>query len=659
MNSPLLFILLVAILFVLIIVNNLYEKKYTNVFIAISVILAIVFYSYGYFYISEKNIPAIGISIIQSVFATLNMVSGKSSLSDVQSVPLYNNKIVLLIFYIIHLFIYTLVITTLLISFGRRLIVAVNNFIRLTFCKKNIYIFYKFTDRVKKIIDKIPNKDSQVIILDDKILSNKDDSFFKYVIRKHCVVINENIFETIKNENSSINKIISNKNIKEVLLNEKFKNNSIRVYAIDTDIEDNYRFVNDLYESIRNNTTKNRIILTVFMDDKYDLKYLQDNTFDFVRVYNEKEIMARVLVKHYPPSKYIEFENYKAKPKESFNCLMIGFGNMAQKIIRKLFIYGHFIDTDFNVDIIDKNYDNICGSFNYEFKFLNDERIYLNKHTKIIHKNIDVRSDEFYKYFEENKNKFEFVIVSAGSEKANEDIVKNILKLKNDNNLNFDIFDCLENRIFVYENNNNIRKEYNSLDYIIDDRIDVAGKWINYIYKKNIIDFNPIDKQVEIDEIWKKTDLYDRNNSISTADFFTSILKLSGYKKNIYDAIEYDEEELDNIKKKFHSNLKENYFLLTAIDHDRWAGYILLEEGYSYMDDATWDERAKGYNDNNKIRIQNDKEHKLHAYLRSMEDLNKLYVKERQVTGSDPNMRWNNINNLDMALLIAKFINKI
>lgn len=35
------------------------------------------------------------------------------------------------------------------------------------------------------------------------------------------------------------------------------------------------------------------------------------------------------------------------------------------------------------------------------------------------------------------------------------------------------------------------------------------------------------------------------------------------------------------------------------------------------------------------------------------------YIKERQVTGSDPNMRWNNINNLDMALLIAKYINKI
>ena len=93
------------------------------------------------------------------------------------------------------------------------------------------------------------------------------------------------------------------------------------------------------------------------------------------------------------------------------------------------------------------------------------------------------------------------MIVSAGSEKANEDIVKNILKLKNDNNLSFDLFDCLENRIFIYENNDFIRKEYNSLDYIIDDRIDVAGKWINYIYKKNTIDFNPIEKQ---DEIYKR-----------------------------------------------------------------------------------------------------------------------------------------------------------
>ena len=73
--------------------------------------------------------------------------------------------------------------------------------------------------------------------------------------------------------------------------------------------------------------------------------------------------------------------------------------------------------------------------------------------------------------------------------------------------------------------------------------------------------------------------------------------------------------------------------------------------------------RAKNYNEiiktNPKYKIQNDIENKLHAYLRSMEDLQKLYVKEREATNGDPTKRWNNINNFSMALLIAKNISKI
>ena len=402
------------------------------------------------------------------------------------------------------------------------------------------------------------------------------------------------------------------------------------------------------------------------MDEKYDIKYFQNkNVFDYIRRFNQKEITSRVLVKNYPPSKYIEFENFKAKNGESFNCLIIGFGELSQNIIKKLYIYGHFVDTKFNLKIIDMNYKNISGRFHHEFSFLNDEDVYLNKNTNISIGEYDARSDEFYKYFMENKEKLDYVVISTGNEKTNEDMVKSILKMRNEYNLHFDLFDMLDDRIFAYEytDSKNIKLEYNSLNYVIDDKIDTAGKWISYIFENNKVDFDPIKEKDEIDKLWQKRFSYDKDNSISTADFYTSILKASGYSSIDFKNDNYDLEVLKELENRFDENKERNYYNITAIDHDRWSSYVLIEQGYKYMNDEYWDKRAENYEEqiktNKKYKIQNDIENKYHAYIRSMEDLQKLYIKERKVTGGDPTIRWSKINNFSMAMFIAKNINKI
>ena len=661
MHSAVLFVLLVIILFILIIVNNLYEKKTTYIFLALSIIIGIIFYSYGYYYVSDKSPSSIGISALKSIFAIFGMVAGKSSLSDISSVPLYNNPFILLLFYIIHLFIYTLVITTLLVNFGKHLILTINNFFRLLIPKKNIFIFYKLNDRTKKVINTIDENDNQIIILDDYFLRDKNDNFSDIVIKKNAVVLEGSIYKEDKDKNL----IISNRKFKNILVSDKYKNSNIRLYLLNDDIDDNYRFSNIICDFLSNENKKNNIKLTIFMDEKYDIKYFQNkNVFDYIRRFNQKEITSRVLVKNYPPSKYIEFENFKAKENESFNCLIIGFGALAQNVIKKLYIYGHFVDTRFNLHIVDMNYKNISGEFHHDFSFINDDNVYLNKWTDISFGAYDARSDEFYKYFMENKEKLDYVVISTGNEKTNEDIVKNILKMRNEYNLHFDLFDMLDDRIFAYEytDSKNIKLEYNSIDYVIDDRIDTAGKWISLFFE-NKTDFDPIKDKNEIDKHWQEKFSYDKDNCISTADFYTSILKASGYKNIDFKNENYDKDILEELEKNFDKDKDTNYYNITAIDHDRWSSYVLIEQGYKYMNDEYWDKRAENYDKkikiNNKYKIQNDTENKYHAYIRSMEDLQKLYIKERKVTGGDPTIRWSKINNFSMAMFIAKNINSL
>ena len=649
MNSSILFLLFVIMLFVFIIINNLYEKKSTYIVLTISIVIGIIFYSYGYFYISDKDISSMGISALKTIFAIFGMVAGKNSLSDISSVPLYNNRLVLLIFYLIHLFIYTIVITTLLVSFGKHLILTVNNYLRLLFCKKNIYIFYKLNPKTKNIIKNFDFKKNQIVLLEDNFLNNKKDDFSEYVIKKKSIVLDEGLD--------------NNKYLESLLLKEKY--NNIRIYALNENVDDNYKFAVKLCDYLETKNNKNNIKLTIFIDEKYDISNMQNKkAFDYIRKFDEKEITSRVLVKNYPPSRYIEFENFKAKQNQTFNCLVFGLSSLSENIIKKLYIYGLFANTDFNLKIIDKNYKNISGSFNHDFEFLNDDRLYLSNRTNFSAGEYDANSDEFYEYFAENKDSINYVVVATGNEKTNEDIVKHMLKLRKEYKLKYDIFDCVNERIFAYEYSNiNVRSEYNSIDYIIDDRIDTAGKWINYIFNKNTVDFNPLEISSEIDELWKQCAAYEKDSCISTADYCESILKAAGLNIDNFNDLNFDSDDLQKIEDEFNKDQMKNYENITAIDHDRWSAFVMLEQGYRYMDDEHWDMRAKNYNEiiktNPKYKIQNDIENKLHAYLRSMEDLQKLYVKEREATNGDPTKRWNNINNFSMALLIAKNISKI
>ncbi|MBP3201862.1 MAG: hypothetical protein J6M39_09470 [Lachnospiraceae bacterium] len=59
----------------------------------------------------------------------------------------------------------------------------------------------------------------------------------------------------------------------------------------------------------------------------------------------------------------------------------------------------------------------------------------------------------------------------------------------------------------------------------------------------------------------------------------------------------FDDKKLNELKEGFGNNKEKGskYYNLTAIDHDRWAGYILLEQRYGYMDDTHWDKRANEY----------------------------------------------------------------
>lgn len=628
-----LFIIISFLLSILLLINNFFDNKRKKYIISIIIALVgLVIYSYAYYRLSNKDILSLFISLIKSVTAIFKMFAGFSLLSDaeLQKVFAQNSHVVSTIYYLIHILAFTITISTIILATSKRFVYKLYKKLKLLNPNGNIYVFYKYNDITKKLLSQLleDKRNNTIIILDNEKVAHIEDVFNDLVWDKSYLILNE----SIDNE------------LYKIFTNELYKHKQIRLFALNDDIYDNYIFVNKVYETIYKKT-HNSIALTIISDDQINLNKLQEeNGFDYIRSFNKKDIVSRSLVREYPPCNYVEFNDCKAKDNESFNCLIIGFGELGQKILKQLFVYGQFVNCKFNCDIIDENYENVCAEFESEFDFVLDETIsrnysFITDNVNIKHNAINARSKVFYEYIIKNAKNIDYIVVSTSLNKTNNEIVKNLLYLRNKiDNINYDVFDCLDDRIYAYQHDLE-RRELNIFNYILDDSIDMSGRLINYAYtlsNSNEISKWNIDNDIlDINERWNKCNSYRKNSSINAAEFYQTIIKVIGKENshNFNEIIDY----ISNLSKK-----QKDY--IGQLEHNRWSAFMLLE-GYRYMDYVN----KLGYKDENK---------KLHTCLIPYDKLDILDKIEVNATGNNPNYRENDVKNAIMAIRIAELIYK-
>ena len=624
------FFIIISFLFsILLLINNFFDRKKKRYLISVPIaVVGLLIYSYAYYRLGDKDVGSLSISLIKSVSATFKMFAGYSLLSDADLQKVYTQHSILItfIYYLIHILAFTITISTIILATCKRYVYKIYKIIKLLRPSGDIYIFYKYNETTKELLTQLSKKCNKntIIILDNEKVEHIEDVFNDLVWDKSYLILSESI----------------DSDLCKILTNGLYKNKHIKLFAINDDIYINYYFAKKVFETIYNKT-HNSISLTIISDDQIDLSKLQENNgFDYVRSFNKKDIIARSLVKEYSPCNYVEFEDCKAKDNESFNCLIIGFGELGQKILKRLFAYGQFVNCKFNCDIIDENYDNVCAEFESEFDFVLDDSIsknysFITDNVNIRHSSINARSKVFYEFITKIVKSIDYIVVSTSSNKTNNEIVKNLLYLKNKfDNIDYDVFDCLDDRIYVYQHGLE-RIELSIFNHILDDSIDMSGKLINYAYTlSNSEDISKIGNMdyamPEIYGKWNRCNSYNKNSSINAAEFYQTIIKVIGKEEscNYNEIIDY----ICNLSKK-----QKDY--LGQLEHNRWSAFMLLE-GYRY----------------NNFGHKNDKK-KLHACLIPYEKLDDLDKIEEMATGKKPNYKENDIKNVIMAIRIAELLN--
>lgn len=641
--KTLLFILITTVLLALLVISSFFEDKKYNYRIALLTALSsIILHLYIYYTtLSDGSTVSLLVSSVKSVSATIKMFGGYTLISDSDFFKVFkdNAYVVMLFYYILHIFAVAMTLSALVLTIGKRYIYVVYKSFMMLGRNDDYYIFYKYSDNVKKLIEILNNEKSEgrIIILDNDLDKKIEEYFDDLVWKKHCIILDENLKE----------KVLLN-----LISKDKYKNSKIKLFIVDSDKDENYKLAYKFYEELNKQKNHNNISLTIISDEYYKFDNMQEgNGFAYVRNFNNKDIISRMLIRKYPPCNYVRFEDCKAVNDESFDCLIIGFGELGQKIFDRLFIYGQFVNCKFNCTVIDNDFNNVCADFESKFDFILDKDIkerysFITDNISLDTQNsFNARSKEFYNYIKKSARKLDYIVVATGQEKTNNEVVNNLLDIRNKfSEAKFDIFDCTQKRIYAFQNydknqKNVSRETIEIFEFILDDRIDNAGKLINYAYSQEDsndiynIDINEEKVKQDIDAKWKKCSAYEKNSSISAAEFYQTVLRVIS-KENTND---YDE-----VIKIINKLPKKQQEYLGELEHNRWSAFM-LSEGYRYM---TYDSKIG----------KKDDEKKLHICLVPYEGLPELNKKLEEATRENPKYKEKDFKNVIMSINIAKLI---
>lgn len=228
------------------------------------------------------------------------------------------------------------------------------------------------------------------------------------------------------------------------------------------------------------------------------------------------------------PIRYVDID-YDINPgtiKSSFNSLIIGFGETGRDILRYLYEFGSFLDSNestkerspFNCTIIDHDIDKIKGSFISKIPALRNTALNLENENSKIHinfQNYSITEIEYFDYLQKNIHILNYVAIALGDDETNITVATEILKYARQYRENFRHF-----RIFVrvynkssFSHIQDIVKHYNK---IIEDEFNVKDVIVLFgdekeIYKYNIIvkDEFARDGKEYSDTYWKYYEIVD------------------------------------------------------------------------------------------------------------------------------------------------------
>lgn len=592
-------ICVVTVLFIAMIVQLAakpsFSAKLTGTLIVITGIGGLLFYGYG-FAILAPDTPT---AIVRALYATFGTFMGRSDFSVVSGTPLSQYPIFTFLFWVVHLCALYATASATIISLGAEALKK----LRLWLVRRgNLCIIYGANEDSVEFGKALLLKDRCNVLYVDP---NPVPSCQNAILKNGCVL------RTDKNATRADVQFAKSIGIRA-------GKRKISLYALDKDGINNLRFASNLLKTFQQleiapeqthlmimGTQDSAAVSMQTLGEKYG--------YGFVTVFQEADLVSRMLIQKYPPCNTISFDE-NGCAQEDLEALIIGFGQIGQSVLRSLVMNSQFVGSKFHCTVFAPNCTSVQG-------FLTNTCQELMPHYDITLQPHDARSSQMYEYLRTHGKKLKYVTVCTSNAKLNREITDDLLQFFQRLGCDVPVYQCNYSGILRSTASSLLTDETKlyTPELLSYDMVDRMAMGVNHFYMAG-------NGKTALQN-WMDCDYFSRMSSRASADFFPAMMKAAGVTR---------QEVLDG-QWKPEGQLLEN---LSITEHERWCAFHYCM-GYSPMTEEEFQARATQYRkdiaDSNPrpIRIAKNAAGRTHACLVPWDALDALSQKENAITGKN------------------------
>ncbi len=565
-------------------------------------ILGFLLYGYGYAVLESSTVMA----VLKTIYAVFGMFLGKSSMSDMQSLPFFDYAWVKLLMYLAQMFALYITASAAITVFGTNLL----NSIRVLLARfGKICLIFGADEDTLRVGKELAEDGWKIVFIGE---GSKVEALRTKIYQMRSVYASDS---------AAMNG--TEKFLKRFRIGEKTR--SIKVLAVSKNPTANIAYAEKLRASMEKaKVSPSCTSLTLCQEDGYDAAILLNSKgkygFGTVLDFDLAEMSSRMMILKHPPYANMKFDA-AGKATENFEMMLIGFGRLGQAALKHLCMNGQFYGSTFKAVVFDPSVDDIDGSFRYQYQGLLDHY-----NVELVDK--DGRSLDAFEYLDKHAATLKYIVIATGDDDLNQEIGLSYSKVLNDLEHQAVLMEVSNSKgTRVWYSNGKIQTEswpLMSRELVDSDAIDEQAKILNQHY----MDGNGKTK----DENWIDCDFFSRESSRASADFMGAFMAIA----NAKDDWDLSEE------------LKEN---LGRTEHERWMAFHYAH-GYRPMSEEEWQKRAKAYvkekeeTGSSKIRIGKNTKGRRHACMIPWEELPLLDAKENAVTGGHVQYQQMDIENV-------------
>ena len=583
-----------------------FANRLTGIFIVCAVVGGLLIYGYG-FTMSLGNIP---LAVIRALLAVCGVFVGKMDFSVVKDYAFFQSIEGEFLFWLVHLFGLYATASAAITTVGAEALKKVRLFLAHL---GELHLIYGVNDHAMELCAELMDQGkTSIVFVDGKM----DAVHGASVSKAGCVLRSDE--QALQATPGFLRSIGVRRGKRKVTL-----------YVLDEDYSENLAYAQRFLKSLeqREVLPEQTSLIIPGQEDSVakDLQVLGTRYgYGYVTIFQEANLVARLLMQNYPPSDHISFDCH-GKAVENFEAVVIGFGQIGQAVLRNLVMNGQFYGSKFHASVFSPDCQNVNGFFSDSFQGV-IENYDIQFHP------YDARSREMFGYLRSRGKSIRYVVVCAGSDRMNYQIAQDLNSFFHRMGYNVPVYQCSYSGVRMIDTDGysvNLCKLYHP-DVLSMHHVDRMAMLLNQYYLG--------DTQATAMENWMACDYFSRMSSRASADFIDSFLKVAGVSA----------EDAISGKWDFPADKLEN---LARTEHLRWCAFHYCM-GFLSMSEAEFSARTRTYRmqvaagEGGTIRIGKNVEGGTHACLIGWDALAELSRRESEITGRPVDYQENNRKNI-------------